>query len=82
MSFKERNVGFTKLLTTIEHVTTEEIRQLLETKLHGPVTDIYHSLSQSTFLNIQLSSLSQELLLTHIINSSSEFKNTSTNKCR
>lgn len=31
-------------------------------------------LSQGTFLNVQLGSVFQELLLTHIVNSSSEFK--------
>ena len=72
--FKEINTDLTKWLTAIEQLTTEEIQQLLETKLHDSVMEICHSWSQGTFLNIQLSSISQELPLTYIANSSSEFK--------
>lgn len=74
MSFKKINIDLTKWLTTIEQLTTEEIQQLLQSKLHDPVLEIYHSLSQGTFLNIELSRVFQELLLTHTVNSSSEFK--------
>lgn len=74
MFFKETNINFTIWLATVKQLKTEEIQLILETKLHDLDMEACHSWGQGTFWSIQLGSVSQELLFTDIVNSSSEFK--------